>query len=118
MMESGPLDLDLMAWSKGYAGSNLDRGFRIGRLGLVGCAGGGGNTPATKSRGGVARGSPDFTINGAPGVKSTRAWARGVQRDMRDRPWAFADLGVLWACGCNGGGGSARWGSSASARAC
>jgi hypothetical protein len=117
-MESSPLDLGLTARSKGYAGSNLDHGFRIGRLGLVGRAGGGGNTPATKSRGDAARGSPDFTVNGAPGVKSTLAWARGVQRDMRDRPRAFAGLGVLWACGCDGGGGSARRGSPASARAC
>jgi hypothetical protein len=56
---------------KGYVGSNLDRGFRIGRLGLVGRAGGGGNTPANLFRGGAARGSPHFTINGAPGVKSS-----------------------------------------------
>jgi hypothetical protein len=58
--------------------------------------------PATLFRGGAAQGSPDFTVNGAPGVKSTRFWARNVRHDMRNPPRAFAGLGgarrcaVLW----------------------
>jgi hypothetical protein len=43
------------------AGSGLDGS------GQLGARGGGAVMPATKSRGGAARGSPDFTVNSAPG---------------------------------------------------
>jgi hypothetical protein len=46
-------------------------GFGSDGSGWLGARGGSAVTPATKSCGGAARGSPDFTVNGAPGVKST-----------------------------------------------
>jgi hypothetical protein len=98
---------------KRYVGSNLDRGFQIGRLGLVGRAGGGGNTPATLFRGGTARGSPDFTVNGVLGVKLGKAWVWRDQRVMRDLPEAKAGLGEARGRDCDGGGGSARRSSPA-----
>jgi hypothetical protein len=76
--------------------------------GQMGAQGGGDVTPATKSCGGAARGSPNFTVNGAPGVKSSGAWVRHDQRDTRDPPGALADLGGAWGCACGGGGGSVR----------
>jgi hypothetical protein len=53
-------------------------------------------------------GSLDFANSGALVAKSTRVWAREVHHTMRDRPSALVGLGVLWACACSGGGGSAR----------
>jgi hypothetical protein len=80
---------------------------------LVGRAGGGGNTSATLFHGDTAQGSPDFTVNGVPGVKLGRAWVWHDQRIMRDLPEAKAGLGEARGRNCDGGGGSARWSSPA-----
>jgi hypothetical protein len=53
-------------------------------------------------------GSPDFTINGAPGVKSTGLWVEHDQRITRDPPGAKAGLWRRSSCGWNGGSGLAR----------
>jgi hypothetical protein len=88
--------------------SNLDRGLWIGRLGSVGCAGWRRYNAGDQSRGGTARGSPDFTVNGAPGVKSSGAWVCRYQRDTHDPPRALAGLEGAQVCVRGGGGGSAR----------
>jgi hypothetical protein len=75
---------------------------------LVGRAGGGGNMPANLFRGGAARGSPDFTVNGALGVKSSGSWVWCDQCIMRDLPGAKAGLGDALGCARGDGGGSAR----------
>ena len=59
---------------KGYTGSNLGRPSAIARLISVPHAGT------------AVLGSLEFTVNGAPGDKSTRAWVRGDLRVMRDPP--------------------------------
>jgi hypothetical protein len=88
--------------------SNLDRPFTIGHPGPIGAWSGGAVTLATPFRGGVARGSPDFTVNGAPGVKSSGAWVCRDQRDTRDPPGALSGPGGARGCARGGGGGSAR----------
>jgi hypothetical protein len=47
------------------------------------------------SRGGAARGSPESTVHGAPGVKLGRAWVWRDQRNTRDPPRTLASLGGL-----------------------
>ena len=42
--------------------------------------------PATNSAAALIENSPGFTVNGAPGVKSTRVWVWDDQRDTRDPP--------------------------------
>jgi hypothetical protein len=81
-------------------------GFGSDGSGWLGTRGGGAVTPATKSHGGAARGSPDFTVTGASGVKSTGLWVWHDQRIMRDLPGAKAGLGVALGCACGGGDGS------------
>jgi hypothetical protein len=56
----------------------------------------------------AARGSPDFTVNGASGVKSSGAWVCRDQRDTCDPPGALSGLGRARGCMRDGGGGSAR----------
>jgi hypothetical protein len=51
--------------------------------------------PATKSCGGAARGSPDFSVNGAPGVNKARVCVKEGQRDMGNPPRAPAASGLL-----------------------
>jgi hypothetical protein len=75
---------------------------------LVGRASGGGNTPANLFRGGAARGLSDFTVNGAPGVKSSGSWVWCDQRIMRNLLGAKAGLGDALGCARGGGGGFAR----------
>jgi hypothetical protein len=58
-------------------------------------------------------GSPDFAKSDAPVAKSSGAWVREDHHTIRDRPRAFAGLGVLWACTRIGGGGSVLRRSSA-----
>jgi hypothetical protein len=82
-------------------------GFGSDGSGRLGARGGGAVTPATKSRGIAARGLPDFTVQGAPGVKSTGLWVWCDQRVMRDLPRAKAGLGGALGCARGGGGGSA-----------
>jgi hypothetical protein len=88
--------------------SNLDRPFMIGRPGPIGAWGGGAVTPATPFRDSVARGSPDFTVNGALGVQSSGAWVCPDQRETRDPPGALFGNGGARGCARGGGGGSAR----------
>jgi hypothetical protein len=90
------------------AGSNQGRWLQIGRPGLKGAQGGGAGSPETISRGGARLGSPDFALNGAPGVKTTRARVWEVQRSMRDSPRATAGLGEGSSGAHDDGGGSTR----------
>jgi hypothetical protein len=76
--------------------------------GQLGARGGGAATPATKSHGGAARGSPDFTVNGAPGVNKARVCVREGQCDMGNPPRALTGLGKARGRGYDGGGRSAR----------
>jgi hypothetical protein len=64
----------------------------------------------------LGSGSPDFTIRGAPGVKSTGLWVWRDQRVMRDLPGAKAGLEGALGGACGGGGGSVRWRTLACAR--
>jgi hypothetical protein len=60
-------------------------------------------------RGGGARlGSPDFALNGAPAVKTTRARVWKVHRSMRDPPGATTGLGEVSGGAHDDGGRSAR----------
>jgi hypothetical protein len=61
------LDPDLAARIEGVRDLILTAGSGLDGLGQLGARGGGAVTPATKSHGGAARGSLDFTINGALG---------------------------------------------------
>jgi hypothetical protein len=73
-----------------------------------GSAGGGGRRrrpKPTAARLGARRSPIEID---APGVKTTRAWAREVQRNMRDPPEAKAGLGDALGCMRGGGGGPAR----------
>jgi hypothetical protein len=76
--------------------------------GRKGKGGGGAATPAAKTRGGMARDSPELGVPAAPGAKTTRAQVGRDQRDMSDPPGAKAGLGGRSSCGYDGGGGSAR----------
>jgi hypothetical protein len=78
--------------------SNLDRPFTIGCPGPIRARGGGAVTPTTPFRGSAARGSLDFTINGALGVKSSGAWVCRDQRDTRDPPGALSGPGRARGC--------------------
>jgi hypothetical protein len=80
----------------------------FGRPGPIGARGSGAGTPATPFRSGAARGSPDFTVNGAPGVKSSGAWVCRDQRDTHDPLGALSGPSGARGCACGGGGGSAR----------
>jgi hypothetical protein len=99
----GGSDGPIPIWNR----SNLDRPLTIGRPGPIGVGGGGAITPATPFRGGAAWGSPDFTVNGAPGVKPSGAWVCRDQRDTCDPPGALSGprgLGVALAVlGCRNG---------------
>jgi len=55
----------------------------------------------------VARGSgsPEFTVNGAPGVKLTRAWVWDDQRATTNSPRHWTRLGDALGCVCTGDGG-------------
>jgi hypothetical protein len=53
-------------------------------------------------------GSPDFTVHGAPGVKSTGPWVWRDKRIMCDLLRAKAGLEGALGCACGGGGRSAR----------
>ena len=90
-------------------GSNLGRRLRIGRPGSIGRAG----APATYSAAVRGVDSPEFTVNGAPGVKSTRAWVWDGLRITRDPPGAKAGLGSALGGARHGGGGSVRRSSPA-----
>jgi hypothetical protein len=68
-METGPLDLDRTARVEGVRDLILSVHLGSDGSGWLGARGGGVVTPATQSRGGAAQGSPDLTVNGAPGVK-------------------------------------------------
>jgi hypothetical protein len=107
-METGPLDLDRTAQVEGVCDLILSVHLGSDGSGWLGARGGGAVTPATQSRGGAAQGSPDLTVNGAPGVKLGRAWIWRDQRIMRDLPGAKAGFGVLWTCARSGGDGPAR----------
>jgi hypothetical protein len=74
--------------------------------GQLGARGGGAATPATKSRGGAAWGSSDFTVNSAMRVNKARVCVREGQRDMGNPLRAPAGLGVARGCGYDGGGRS------------
>jgi hypothetical protein len=102
------LDPDLTAQIERVRDLILIAGSGSDGSGQLGAQGGGAVTPATKSRGGAARGSPDFTVNGAPGVKSNGAWVCRDQRDTRDPPRALAGLGGARGCARGGRGGSVR----------
>jgi hypothetical protein len=60
------LDPELAARIEGVRDLILTAGSGSDGLGQLGARGGGAVTPATKSRGAAARGSPDFTVNSAP----------------------------------------------------
>ena len=51
------------------------------------------------------RRSPEFTINGTPGVISTGSWVKDAQHAMRDRPRATARLGKARSGACCDSGG-------------
>jgi hypothetical protein len=61
-----------------------------------------------QTRGGAARVHRSSIEIDAPGVKTTRAWAREAQCDMRDPPEAKAGLGDALGCAHDDGGGSVR----------
>jgi hypothetical protein len=100
----GGSDGPILIWDR----SNLDRPFTIGRPGPIGTLGGGAVTMATPFRGGAARGSSDFTVNGASGVKSSGAWVCRNQCDTRDPPGALSGPSGARGCARGGRGGSAR----------
>jgi hypothetical protein len=102
------LDPDLAARIEGVRDLILTAASGSDGSGQLGARGGNAVTPVTKSHGGVAWGSPDFTVNGAPGVKSSGAWVYRDQRDTRDPLGALAGLGGARDCARGGGGGSAR----------
>jgi hypothetical protein len=102
-----------MARIEGVRDLILTAGSGLDGSGQLGVRGGGAITPTTKSRGGAARGSPDFTVNDGLGVKSSGAWVCHDHRDMRDPPRALAGLEGAPRCARGGGGGSARWRSPA-----
>jgi hypothetical protein len=108
MMESGPLDLDLTARSKGYAGSSLDRSSRSDGLHLTRARGGGAGSPEWFPTAVHGLGSLDFAYSGAPVFKSSRAWVCRDQRDTHDPPGAKAGLGGALDCARGGRGGPAR----------
>jgi hypothetical protein len=67
-------------------------------------------SPVTIFHGGARLGSPDFALNGAPGVKSTGLWIGHHQCVTRDPPRAKAGLRGGGSRGAHDdGGGSARW---------
>ena len=66
--------------------------------------------PATNSAAALIENSPGFTVNGAPGVKSTRVWVWDDQRDTRDPPGPEAGLITALGCARHGGGGSVQRG--------
>jgi hypothetical protein len=84
------------------AGSGSDGSGRLGARG----GGAGQRRPVSASARGS--GSPDFTVNGAPGVKLSGAWVCHDQRDTRNPPGALAGLGGARGCAHSGEGGSAR----------
>jgi len=67
-------------------------------------------TRATVARG---SGSPEFTVNSAPGVKLTRAWVWDDQRATTNSPRHWTRLGDALGCVCTGDGGFAQQSSPA-----
>jgi hypothetical protein len=67
-----------------------------------------GRSPGIGFRGGAARVSPDFTVNGAPEAKSGGAWVWDKLRDTSKPPRAKAGLGKDSGDAHDDGGGSAR----------
>jgi hypothetical protein len=65
------------------------------------------------TRGGVARGSPEFIAFDAPGVKSSGFWVQEVHHATCDSPEHYTRLENALEHGCDGGGGTAQRRSSA-----
>jgi hypothetical protein len=84
----------------------------------LGVRGGGASHQRPASSVARGSGSPDFTNSGAPVAKKARVCIWEGQRDMCNPPRALVGLGEAQRSGCDGSGGSARWSSPASARAC
>jgi hypothetical protein len=95
-------------------------GVGSGSDGSRGLGARGGGTGHRRPASAVARGSgsPDFTDSGAPVANKARVCVREGQHDMCNPPRVLAGLGEARGRGCDGNGGSARWSSPASARAC
>ena len=73
----------------------------------MGCSGSGARQRPSSAA--ALRGSsPDFAVNRAPEVKTTRVWVRHDQRDTRDPLVSKARAGGAQSSGSNCGGGSVR----------
>jgi hypothetical protein len=91
MMESGPLDLDRRAGIVGVRrGLGLTVGSGLDGQHLMRARSGGAGSPERFPAAVLGSGSPDFTVHGAPGVKSTGLWVWCDQRVMHDLPGAKA----------------------------
>jgi hypothetical protein len=89
------LDADLAARIKGVRDLILIAGSGSDDSGRLGARGGGAGHRRPVSLAARGLGSPDFTVNGAPGVKSSSAWLCRDQRDTRNPPGALTGSGVL-----------------------
>jgi len=87
------------------SGSNHDHWPQIGWLRAIAGNGGGGARRGNNSRGGAARGSPDFTVSGVPRLKMERAWVGEALEGTCDAPRASKRRGKVRSSVHGRGGG-------------